>query len=163
MTRRIILLGLVCGVLASSTGCRLLQCVLCPTAACQPQNCGPVPGPACGPACPPACEPACGPASVPVCNPSGGAPAAPCGPLTWVFGLFTACGGCYGDGCGETYYGHFAGDPPDCCDPCDRWGNYTGGGIGGYSGGYVAGTTGRHDRVEAAPEIVQKPRATTRR
>jgi hypothetical protein len=34
--------------------------------------------------------------------------------------------GCYNNGCGEIYWGDFHGDPPDCCDPCDRMGNFTG-------------------------------------
>lgn len=49
-----------------------------------------------------------------------------CGPLTPIFALFTR--NCWSScGCGERYWGDFYGDPPDCCDPCDRCGNYTGG------------------------------------
>jgi hypothetical protein len=29
-------------------------------------------------------------------------------------------------GCGEVYHSEWHNDPPDCCDPCDCWGNYTG-------------------------------------
>jgi hypothetical protein len=47
------------------------------------------------------------------------------GPLTWVFNLFRyrtfPC-----SGCGERYWGDWYGDPPDCNDPCDHYGNYTG-------------------------------------
>lgn len=51
------------------------------------------------------------------------------GPITWVFGLlgFGGCGGCAHGGCGDMYWGEFHGDPPDVCDPCDCYGNYTGG------------------------------------
>ncbi len=66
------------------------------------------------------------------------------GPLSWVFGLL-GIGGCAHGGCGEIYWGDFHGDPPDVCDPCDRFGNYTGGCCGcggdvypprpGYGGG----------------------------
>jgi hypothetical protein len=52
-----------------------------------------------------------------------------CGPLTPLFALFThdSWSSC---GCGQRYWGDFYGDPPDCCDPCDRCGNYIGGGNG---------------------------------
>ena len=160
MTKRIILLGLVCGTLASSTGCGLLPCVFCPTSTCDQRYCTPTPGPGCGPtcagACEPACEPACGPDSPAVCNQSC-PPAPTCGPLTWVFGLFDRGGVWYGDSCGETYYGHFAGDPPDCCDPCDRYGNYTGGGAGGFSGGCAAGMAPQQVGVAPAPRVVRRP------
>ena len=29
-------------------------------------------------------------------------------------------------GCGEVYVGEWTSDPPDCCDPCDECGRYTG-------------------------------------
>jgi len=48
-----------------------------------------------------------------------------CGPLTWVFGLFYRCT-FPSSGCGERYWGDWYGDPPDCSDPCDQCGNYTG-------------------------------------
>lgn len=31
-----------------------------------------------------------------------------------------------GKGCGEIYWGEWYSDPPDCCDPCDDCGNWTG-------------------------------------
>ncbi len=34
------------------------------------------------------------------------------------------CGG----GCGEVYWDEWLSDPPDCCDPCDDCGNWTGDG-----------------------------------
>ena len=44
-----------------------------------------------------------------------------CGPLG------TACGGCGAcEGCGELYIDPWINHPPDCCDPCDRCGNYNG-------------------------------------
>jgi hypothetical protein len=56
-----------------------------------------------------------------------------CGPLTPLFALFTH--DCWSScGCGQRYWGDFYGDPPDCCDPCDRCGNYICGGSG-YGGG----------------------------
>ena len=58
-----------------------------------------------------------------------------CGPLTMLFSVFThdSWSSC---GCGQRYWGDFYGDPPDCCDPCDRCGNYTGrcNGWGGCNG-----------------------------
>jgi hypothetical protein len=36
-------------------------------------------------------------------------------------------GDCWcGRTCGERYWGDFYSDPPDCWDPCDCYGNYTG-------------------------------------
>jgi len=42
-----------------------------------------------------------------------------------------------GPTCGERYWGDFYSDAPDCRDPCDTYGNYSGGGCrncGGPSG-----------------------------
>lgn len=54
--------------------------------------------------------------------------------------------GCWwGPSCGQRYWGDFYSDPPDCSDPCDCHGNYTGGGnswSGGYASGYTGGYTG---------------------
>ena len=42
------------------------------------------------------------------------------------------CGGCparcglFGWGCGETYWGDYASDPPRCDEPCDQCGNWVG-------------------------------------
>jgi hypothetical protein len=44
--------------------------------------------------------------------------------------------GCWcGPNCGERYWGDFYSDPPDCWDPCDCHGNYTGGGCSSCGGG----------------------------
>ncbi|MCC6126272.1 MAG: hypothetical protein IT426_15040 [Pirellulales bacterium] len=48
-----------------------------------------------------------------------------CGPLTLIFSIFN-CNTWRGPSCGERYWGDFYSDPPDCCDPCDRGGNYAG-------------------------------------
>jgi hypothetical protein len=168
MTKRIMLLGLACGLIVSSTGCGLLRCLLCPTSLCDPQHCAAACGPACGASCggtcgetceagcdlPPAatCQPAhgteCGSSCAAPCGPS----AAPCGPLSWICRLFASDGWPDG-GCGEIYCGDWCSEPPDCCDPCDQWGNYTGGGFGGYPGGYVQGTIPEGVRISAAPEV----------
>jgi hypothetical protein len=64
--------------------------------------------------------------------------------LSCLFALFTPGYWC-GRSCGERYWGDFYSDPPDCWDPCDRHGNYMGGGCrncggnGGNGGGYVNG------------------------
>ena len=31
-------------------------------------------------------------------------------------------------GCGEVYWGEWTNNPPDCCDPCNNCGDFTGGG-----------------------------------
>lgn len=62
------------------------------------------------------------------------------GPLSCVFALIVDgfhCGAC--SGCGERYWGDFYSDPPDCWDPCDGYGNYTGGGCSTCGGGTSAG------------------------
>jgi len=56
------------------------------------------------------------------------------GPLSAIFALFRwgayrCCGvGETCSGCGERYWGDWFGDPPEYCDPCDSYGNFTGGG-----------------------------------
>ncbi len=42
-------------------------------------------------------------------------------PFANLLGMF-ACNG----GCGDVYYDEWVSDPPDCCDPCDNCGNWTG-------------------------------------
>lgn len=41
-------------------------------------------------------------------------------------------------GCGEVYWGDWISDPPDCCEPCDSCGNFTGAECGkrGFYGCY---------------------------
>jgi len=40
---------------------------------------------------------------------------------------FNSCDGCGDcDGCGELYVDPWINEPADCCDPCDRCGNYNG-------------------------------------
>lgn len=48
------------------------------------------------------------------------------GPLSCLFALFSPRCWC-GSACGERYWGDFYSDGPDCWDPCDGNGNYTGG------------------------------------
>ena len=120
MIRRIILLGVACGLMSASVGCGTLYAVLCPIAACD-QPCGDA---SCGAVCDAPCGPMCD-----ACGPMSGL-RPPCGetvvrgPLDLVASLFAvdAWNGCGGGGCGETYYG----DYPSDCDPCDQCGNYTG-------------------------------------
>jgi hypothetical protein len=74
------------------------------------------------------CDPCCNP-----CRPMTCHDRTYCGPLTPLFALFYRDAWC-GRSCGERYWGDFYSDPPDWCDPCDRCGNYVGGG-NGWSGG----------------------------
>jgi hypothetical protein len=48
------------------------------------------------------------------------------GPLSCLFALFMGGYWC-GPSCGNRYWGDFYSDSPDCWDPCDGHGNYTGG------------------------------------
>jgi hypothetical protein len=64
----------------------------------------------------------------------------PCGPLSVVFSIFDRNTWC-GPSCGERYWGDFYSDPPDCQDPCDRCGNYTGRTSYGGNWGNVRGSS----------------------
>ena len=197
--KQAILVCMVSGVLLAGAGCCGFQSTLYepfgPGTGCDPTHCGNATcGPACGPACGPTRGTACGPACGPACDTCGdpcdetcGQPCySHCGPLSWLFAIFT-CG--YPDnGCGEVYWGDFHGDPPDCCDPCDRCGNWTGGagacadgtcgnpGGGGridyrYSAGYDPRLISRTNRAVGptlakpvdVPQVASPQRAATRR
>lgn len=130
--------GMACG---GGVGCGL---------ACEPA-CGPACGPAvCEPCGPTACEP-CGPAACAACGPAACGPdCGGCGMCAQACGPDCGCGHCGGlvgagvgllggiyralhppgwcGGCGEIYWSEFHSDPPDCSDPCDRYGNFTDGG-----------------------------------
>ncbi len=41
----------------------------------------------------------------------------------WLYNQATGC-----KGCGDIYWGEWISDPPDCCDPCDQCGGFTGSG-----------------------------------
>jgi len=76
----------------------------------------------CGGDCGVPCDGGCG-----ACGPCGG-------PVCWQHPFLAALfhpiqwTGCSRGGCGELYLGDFHSNPPDCCDPCDRCGQWTGGG-----------------------------------
>ena len=42
----------------------------------------------------------------------------------WLHNKATHC-----KGCGDIYWGEWISDPPDCCDPCDQCGQFTGAGV----------------------------------
>jgi hypothetical protein len=137
----------------------------CQRGCCAPDGaCGGCCEPGCG--CASCCEPACGCGGGCVdacgCHDGGGSLCLKqCG-----FGTVIGCalgavcktfchGGCCGDDCGgcssELYWCEWHNDPPRCCDPCDRHGNWIGPGnyrapyahphaphIGGYAKGQNA-------------------------
>lgn len=72
-------------------------------------DCG---GAACQGACDVACDEPCG-----ECG--------PCLPLLSCL-LRGLALGCHGEGCGEVYWNDYHNDPPDVCEPCDGYGNWTG-------------------------------------
>jgi len=192
------LLGLMVGMLAGTTGCCLFHYKVCDPEHCCDVSCGPTCGPACGgcavpcePACQPACEPACETSCEPCCDPCA-AYGPPCGPpcahpckspFAWIWCLFHTPAWC-GPSCGEKYCGDYCSDPPDCCDPCDRCGNFTGFGAdgcgqGGGSYGCGQGCGGGCDQgcgpygcasrgvaqprvIAAAPRVAQPRRATVK-
>jgi hypothetical protein len=55
-------------------------------------------------------------------------PGQSCGDCCFECGLFPFLrrGLTCGKGCGEVYVSEWISDPPDCCDPCDQCGNWTG-------------------------------------
>lgn len=134
------LMALGCGILLSSSGCcgflRQGDC----GRGCGCESCRPCDGD-CGPTCGPVRRPVrqriysddgdgCGSGS---CCPSCGKCCDECccqrnfcfHPLRWIGSLFycgTWCGPC----CGSTYWGEGISDPPDCHDPCNRNGHWTG-------------------------------------
>jgi hypothetical protein len=160
--KRLILFGLLGGLLATNTGCGLLQAVFCYRPCVARGNCMPDGIGDCGDACGPMNRPVHGMKRACItddCGPTCGRPcratrcqscidscdscnscdpcADPCGsgcygrpwhrgPLSCVFALFMPCTWCGGN-CGERYWGDFYSDPPDCWDPCDCYGNYSGG------------------------------------
>ena len=99
------------------------------------------PDPCCDPGCGVPCEPSCG--CYDPC--AGGAWQEPscgcgvgssrcrplgCGGVLAAFGrMCSTLVGCSGCGC-EPYWSEWHNDPPRCCDPCDRCGNWTGPGYG---------------------------------
>jgi len=118
--------------------------------------------------CGPACDTCCG------CDPCDGGCSCGCccgpGPLWYVLRLFRpACWfGCYNNGCGEIYWGDFHGDPPDCCDPCNCMGEFTGCTSGGCAdcgcGGAPGGNYGMNygapaARSSSAPEAIDPGQA----
>ena len=159
MIQRAAIILFVGGLLASAGGCGVIHALvyepfgpnsLCDATHCQDGSCG-----SCAACVAPAEEAGCGVATGPrgprcrvhrvfgcrvcanACEPCGET----CGdvydcrrpgPLTWLFG-FLRCGTFGGSGCGPRYWGDWYGDPPDGCDPCDNYGNFTGGTNGGCS------------------------------
>ncbi len=139
--KQALLVCLLGGTLAISNGCCGWQAGACgPCGPCMAPDCGSCDGPCEGPGCG-----LLGWRRGPVTyEPDGGFEGAPCGdcgscgscrpwgPFFWFPGLF----GRHCNGCGERYWGVYS-DPVDCCDPCDRCGNWSGPagcGCGGPSG-----------------------------
>jgi hypothetical protein len=156
--KRLILFGLLGGLLATNTGCGLLQAVFCYRPSVSYGGCGPA---IAGENCDEGCGPTCGPVRRPIrasrcaravadcdtgcnaacgaeCNSCGDPCADPCGQgcyaRPWHRGPLSCVfalltQGCWwGRSCGERYWGDFYSDSPDCSDPCDCYGNYAGGG-----------------------------------
>jgi len=170
MTKRIFSLALLYAILGTAAGCRLLCGTpdgFCPPGFCDPQNCadqcGSMLDEDCGSARPPASPRRPGPAGLrmPVCeDPCDGCDVAcgPCGfhggPLRWLYRLLTR--NCYwGRSCGELYWGDWWNDPPDCCDPCDRCGNFTGVHVRGCVDGDYATTSYRDPQTDSSSRCQQ--------
>lgn len=164
MTKRIILLSLGCCLLIVSAGCHGYW-----RGGCGPYGCDD------GPACSSCGGGGCGSCTTRATCGSGGCGSCSecspgytcygplCGfrPLRWVVNLFRCPCWC-GPSCGEAYWGEFHNDPPDCWDPCDQSGNWTGrGGCsscnhggGGGNGGGIRYEDAMPSTPEASPEMI---------
>jgi len=129
--------GPICGP-ALAGPCRLGNC------ACGCDDCG---GPSCGccEPCSAGCYEECGDSCCgPSCDSHCGTYSDGRRALRGIGGFLGCIGRLFvpnrwcGVNCGERYWGDFYGDPPDCCDPCDRCGSFTGS-YGGCGGEYVEG------------------------
>ncbi len=130
-----------------------------------PNCCASEPGCGCEPTC--GCEPSCG--CEPTCGCELGGGCGSCcdngggGPL-WglryaarsILKPLCGCGGCGG----ELYWSEWHNDPPACCDPCDRCGNFIGPSYGGNygHGGYESGYSIGHQMHEQ--HVAQQPQST---
>jgi hypothetical protein len=116
-----------CGPVYGPRG-RAVRGPVAPRRAWMTDDCGDDCGVACGRPCRPSVARRCAPCGDPCWDPCGDCCYGRCwhrGPLSCVFALLM--GDCWwGRTCGERYWGDFYSDPPDCWDPCDCYGNYTG-------------------------------------
>jgi hypothetical protein len=73
---------------------------------------------------------------------------------------YGACGCVHGceAGCGEVYCGDWVSAPPDYCDPCDCYGNWTGHGCSSGSCGPAPGHVMPHGAYASrpAPRIIAR-------
>jgi len=121
------MLSLLTILVAATSGCAPYQMgyrPMRPGVVCDPTHC---PG-TCGPMRAPACESGCTTTECDPCDPCGSCyygHYSPFGPLAAVFRLFRPVAW-VGPSCGERYWGDYYSEPPDCCDPCDCHGNFTG-------------------------------------
>ena len=132
-----------------------------PSASCD-ARCGPGAGMGDGCGTIDGCGESCGPCG---CQ-CGGCTCGCCegpGLLCSIFGLIRpgVWFGCYNNGCGEIYWGDFHGDPPDCCDPCNCMGDYTGPGGSGCSQccGQPTSSMGTPDTSRETPGMIDPSRA----
>ncbi len=129
MAKRISFLLACCFLVSSAGCCTYCRPGYCPGMVCDPDRCAAD-----------CCEPTCDPCRQQCCDPCGDSCCDPCcheqcgyyspyhhyGVLTFLGRIFSPYHSWYGRSCGERYWGDFYGDPPDCHDPCDRCGNFTG-------------------------------------
>lgn len=154
--RSVMLATLLAGALVVSQGCCGV-CGPCNQGCFDSPPCGMTCGATCGAACSP-CDEGCGPCGD--CGPCGYG-ACEGGPIRWVLGVLGIhCGGCDG-GCGECYRGDWCSDPP-ACDPCDRCGNYMGGGAAEYAPGSCPTCGGQASMTRQTPNraVASAPRKT---
>ncbi|MBN1393997.1 MAG: hypothetical protein JW959_03115 [Pirellulales bacterium] len=152
--KRILLFGLLGGLLATGSGCGLMQAIFYYRPCVTRGDCTTGYGydGSTGEGCVDGCDSCRGPTPAgigpprrawyrdpyddPSWDPCGDPCWDPCGecccgrpwhrgPLSCMFALFVR-GSWWGPSCGERYWGDFYGDPPDCWDSCDCYGNYDG-------------------------------------
>lgn len=125
----------------------------------EPCGCGDYCGDCCEPTCgcDSCCEPSCG------CGSTCGSPYSCSGWFDscerFCKAMFGSCGGC--TGCSsECYWSEWHNDPPRCCDPCDRCGNWIGPSAGyqaPYNHPYSPYEVSKHESAVPGTRTVQRP------
>jgi hypothetical protein len=158
----------------SSCGC---GCGDCCEPSCECGGCGDSCGDCCGDCCEPACGCGCGDCCEPSCGCGGGGSCCGgsmfggCGRLCSAMLAGCGMGGCCDcGGCSkELYWSEWHNDPPRCCDPCDRCGNWIGPSSGyhapyahAYSPGGNSYMVGSRPSSPSTPKVARKPSPVTR-
>ena len=67
------------------------------------------------------------------------------------YGPLCGCGGCDG----EAYWSEWHNDPPECCDPCDKYGNWVGPSRSSYRAPYSHEFAPRRIAKQSSDSVVR--------